>query len=156
MCCIKEKVYTTYTYIKTNRGDNTTAPYKEPNQSTNSIKEVMLSPMYTLTQSQNRYKKKNFKKIDLSIPCPQKLSYYIPSKWTKKKQRRATFQAFFLFLPTRTPFQLKTPPPPPPPPTEECITHCMWKRAQTSWHIVLAFGQCKSKWSPISSSALHM
>ena len=46
MCCIKEKVNTTYTYTKTNRDDNTTAPYKEPNQSTNSIKEVMLSPMY--------------------------------------------------------------------------------------------------------------
>ena len=35
-----------YTYTKATRDDNTTAPYKEPNQSTNSIKEVMLSPMY--------------------------------------------------------------------------------------------------------------
>ena len=36
---------------KTNKGDNTTAPYGKPNQSTTSIKEIMLSLMYTLTQS---------------------------------------------------------------------------------------------------------
>ena len=47
-----------YTYIKTNRGEiKATTPYVDPNQSTKSIKEVTLSPMYTLTQSQNRYKK---------------------------------------------------------------------------------------------------
>ena len=49
-----------YTYTKTNRGKNAQkmiAPYAEPNQSTKSIKEVTLSPMYTLTQSQKIYKK---------------------------------------------------------------------------------------------------
>ena len=53
------KRYTRHIHLqKTNRGDNTTAPYGEPNQSTKSIKEVILSPMYTLIQSQKRYKKK--------------------------------------------------------------------------------------------------
>ena len=49
-----------YKYTKTNKGEYTqkaTAPYGEPNQSTKSIKEVILSPMYTLTQSQKRCKK---------------------------------------------------------------------------------------------------
>ena len=52
------KRYTQCIHIqKTNKGVNTTAPYGEPNQSTKSIKEVILSPMYTLIQSQNKYKK---------------------------------------------------------------------------------------------------
>ena len=49
-----------YTYKKTNWVENaqkTITPYAEPNQSTKSIKEVTLSPMYTLTQSQKIHKK---------------------------------------------------------------------------------------------------
>lgn len=62
--CINEKVYTTYAYAKkTDRGDNTTTPYEEPNQSKKSIKKVMLSPMYTVTQSQYKYKKELLKLI---------------------------------------------------------------------------------------------
>lgn len=59
--CINEKVHNLCICKKTDRGDNTTAPYKEPNQSKKSIKEVMLSHMYTVTQSQYKYKKELLK-----------------------------------------------------------------------------------------------
>ena len=43
--------------ICVNTQKQTTAPYEVPNQSIKSSIKIELSPMYNLTQSQNRYKK---------------------------------------------------------------------------------------------------
>ena len=53
--------------------------------------------MYALIQSQNKYKKELLK-VDLSFPYPQKLSYFFPSKWTKKCIEEQLSKPFFLFL----------------------------------------------------------
>ena len=54
MCTRKQKT-------KKCRHTKTTAPYRDLNQSTKSSIEKEPSPIYNLTQSQNRYKKELFK-----------------------------------------------------------------------------------------------
>ena len=90
------KRYTRHIHLqKTNRGDNTTAAYGEPNQSTKSIKEVILSPMYTLTQSQNRYKKellKDWSKHSLS----SKALLFHSLQMDPKNAKRSNFFPFLV------------------------------------------------------------
>ena len=63
----------------------------------------------------------------------------------------ATFQAFFLFLPTKELPQLKSTPL-----TEACITHYTSNRAKISCHNMRAFRQCRRIWSFVSSFALYI
>ena len=61
---ILKSIHNVYKTTKKPEGVNTqkqgTIPYEEPNQSTKSISDIEPSPMYNLTQSQKRYKKKTF------------------------------------------------------------------------------------------------
>ena len=138
--CIKKKgVYTMYTsnqkvkrrgYTKTN---NLTLRSFWP---IHKIKHWHRpSPIYNLTQSQNRYKKELLKEWS-KLSQFSKALLFLSLQMVPKRYKGATFQAFFLFLPIKKPPQLKSNPH-----TEECIIHCTQNKAKISCHIICAFRQ---------------
>ena len=74
---------------------------------------------------------------------------FLSLQMNQKRHKKAAFQVFFLFLPTKEPPQLKSVRL-----TEECIIHCMSKRAKINCHNMQAFKQWRRIRYPISSFAL--
>ena len=143
-------MYTRNKKTKRHEHIKTIAPYGAPNQSTKSSINKELSPIYNLTQLQNWYKKELSKEW-FEHSQFWKALLFLSLQMDQKKHNGAAFQAFYLFLPTGKPPQLKRKPL-----TEGCITHCTPNKAKISCHKIRAFGQWRRIWTLVSSSSLHM
>ena len=124
-------------------------PYLQPNQSMKSKMDHEAQSTWTLTQSENMYKKD--RKIAWSSnSVSSKILLFLSFHKVQNKHKGAAFHAFFLFFPTKVPFQ---------PRMVSLIelgkTQWTPKRAKIRCQIIAALGQWISTWFVDSSSALH-
>ena len=126
---------------------------RKPLLTTQPINEIENGPWstiyWTLTQPENMYKKD--RKIAWSAnSVSSKILLFLSFHKVQNKHKGAAFHAFFLFFPTKVPFQ---------PRMVSLIelgkTQWTPKRAKIRCQIIAALGQWISTWFVDSSSALH-